>query len=73
MLFGRPSFLIRRGKIDQKEMRRRRLNLEELYEELRAQNVTDAAQVEYAVLETDGTLSAILTRSSGRQLSATWA
>ena len=60
LLFGRPSFLIRRGKIDQKEMRRCRLNLEELYEELRAQNVTDAAQVEYAVLETDGTLSVIL-------------
>ncbi len=60
MLFGRPCFLIRRGKIDQKEMRRCRLNLEELYEELRAQSVTDAAQVEYAVLETDGTLSVIL-------------
>ncbi len=60
LLFGRPSFLIRRGKIDQKEMRRCRLNLEELYEELRAQNVTDAAHVEYAVLETDGTLSVIL-------------
>ena len=60
LMNGRPSFLIRRGKIDQKEMRRCRLNLEELYEELRAQNVTDAAQVEYAVLETDGTLSVIL-------------
>ena len=60
LLFGRPCFLIRRGVIDQKEMRRCRLNLEELYEELRTQSVTDASQVEYAVLETDGTLSVIL-------------
>ena len=60
LLFGRPCFLIRRGKIDQSEMRRCRLNLEELYEELRAQNITDASHVEYAVLETDGTLSVIL-------------
>ena len=55
LLFGRPCFLIRRGVIDQKEMRRCRLNLEELYEELRTQSITDVAQVEYAVLETDGT------------------
>lgn len=60
LLFGRPCFLIRRGVIDQKEMRRCRLNLEELYEELRTQSVTDASQVEFAVLETDGTLSVIL-------------
>lgn len=60
LLFGRPCFLIRRGKIDQKEMKRCRLNLEELYEELRAQSITDISQVEYAVLETDGTMSVIL-------------
>ena len=60
LLFGRPCFLIRRGVIDQKEMRRCRLNLEELCEELRTQSITDVAHVEYAVLETDGTLSVIL-------------
>ena len=60
LLFGRPCFLIRRGVIDQKEMRRCRLNLEELCEELRTQSITDVAKVEYAVLETDGTLSVIL-------------
>ena len=41
-------------------MKRCRLNLEELYEELRAQSITDISQVEYAVLETDGTMSVIL-------------
>ena len=60
LLIGRPCFLIRRGVIDQKEMRRCRLNLEELCEELRTQSITDVAHVEYAVLETDGTLSVIL-------------
>ena len=60
LLCGRPSFLIIRGTICQKEMERNRFSLDELAEELRAQSVTDISQVEYAVLETSGKLSVIL-------------
>ena len=57
---GKPCFLIVRGVIDQRAMRRSRLTLDELAEELRAQNAVDIAAVQYAVLETDGSLHVIL-------------
>lgn len=60
VLFGRPSFLIEKGVINQKEMHRNRFTVDELTEELRRQSVTDLASVDYAVLETDGTLNVIL-------------
>ena len=37
LMCGRPSVIIRKGKIDQGEMRRNRLTVDELLEELRAQ------------------------------------
>ena len=60
-VWGKPCFLIEKGVINQKEMRRNRFALDELTEELRRQSVTDIGSVEYAVLETDGTLNVILT------------
>ena len=42
-------------------MHRCRFSVDELTEELRAQSVTDLSTVEYAILETDGTLNVILT------------
>lgn len=60
-LFGKPCFLIEKGTINQKEMHRCRFSVDELTEELRRQSVTDLSTVEYAVLETDGTLNVILT------------
>ena len=59
-LFGRPCFLIQKGQIDQREMERNRFTVEELTEQLRCKGVLDPATVEYAVLETDGTLNVIL-------------
>lgn len=59
--FGKPSFLIEHGVIDQKELRRNRYTLDELTEELRRQSVLDLCSVDYAILETDGTLNVILT------------
>ena len=46
--------------INQREMARNRFTLDELAEELRRQSVTDPSTVEYAVLETDGTLNVML-------------
>ena len=60
LLFGKPSLLIRRGQIDQSELRRNHFTLDELTQELRSQGVTDLSKVEYGILETDGTLSVIL-------------
>lgn len=60
-LFGKPCFLVENGVINQREMRRNRFTLDELTEELRRQSVLDIQSVEYAVLETDGTLNVVLT------------
>ena len=57
LLCGRPSVIIRRGTIDQGEMRRNRLTVDELLEELRAQGYASPAGVAYAILETNGQLS----------------
>ena len=60
LIFGKPSLLIVKGRILQGEMTRNRFTLDELMQELRAQAVTDLNSVEYAVLETNGKLSLIL-------------
>ncbi|MBR5490889.1 MAG: DUF421 domain-containing protein [Oscillospiraceae bacterium] len=60
LLYGKPEFLIYEGKICQKEMRKSRLSLDELYEELRGKEILDISQVKFAILETNGSLSTIL-------------
>ena len=60
ILCGRPSVLIKDGKIVQREMRKNRFTLDELTEELRKQSIMDISKIKYAILETDGTLNAIL-------------
>ncbi|MBE6968781.1 MAG: DUF421 domain-containing protein [Ruminococcaceae bacterium] len=60
LLWGKPCFLIEKGKIQEKALRENRFSLDELCEELRRQSITDIAAVDYAVLETDGTLNVIL-------------
>jgi len=57
VLFGRPSVLISRGVIDQREMHANRFTVDELMQELRKQGLFDISQVEYAILETDGRLN----------------
>lgn len=59
LLCGRPSIIIRDGKVDQREMARNRLTVDELLEELRGQGYTDPSGVKYAILETNGQLSVL--------------
>lgn len=57
LLCGRPSIIIREGKLNQREMARNRLTVDELLEELRGQGHTDPGSIQYAILETNGRLS----------------
>ena len=59
VFFGKPSVLIARGQIVQREMRRNRFTLDELMQELRSQGRSDIRKIEYAILETDGKLNVI--------------
>ena len=57
LLTGVPSVIIKDGKPNQKEMRRNRMTLDEIMEELRLQGYTELSSIKYAILETNGQLS----------------
>ena len=56
---GKPSILIYRGKIDEKVLKKERFTINELQERLRGDDIFDIADVEYAILETNGEISVI--------------
>jgi uncharacterized membrane protein YcaP (DUF421 family) len=57
---GTPSIVIEKGVILQDEMRKLRFNVNDLLSQLRQKDVSNIADVEYAILETSGKLSVIL-------------
>lgn len=59
VLCGRPVVVIRRGKVQQKEMKSLRLSVEELFEQLRQKEVKSTQEVDFAIVETNGMLSVI--------------
>lgn len=62
---GRPSVVIEKGRINQKNMRRARYTLHELMEQLRLQGTPAISDVEYAILEMSGQLS-VLPKAASR-------
>ncbi|WP_429161890.1 DUF421 domain-containing protein [Desulfitispora alkaliphila] len=56
---GRPSIVIEKGLIIENEMRKLRLNINDLLSQLREKNISNIADVEYAILEISGKLSVI--------------
>ena len=52
--------MIQQGQIIQQEMKKNRVTLDELSEQLRKKEIVDISSVKYGILETDGTLSALL-------------
>ncbi len=59
IICGKPSILIYRGKIDEKQLKRERFTINELQERLRGNNVPNIGDVEYAILETSGQITVI--------------
>lgn len=60
LLCGKPVILIAEGKIDQRNLNRARITLDELTEHLREREVLDLREVQYAILETNGQISVFL-------------
>ncbi len=56
-LCGKPVILIWEGKLDQQNLRRTRVTLDELSRQLREKDILDLSSVQYAILETDGQVS----------------
>lgn len=59
IICGKPSILIYRGKINEKELKKERFTINELEERLRGNNVVNLGDVEYAILETSGQVTVI--------------
>jgi uncharacterized membrane protein YcaP (DUF421 family) len=58
-MVGKPSIVISRGKLDREEMKKGKLNIDELQNMLRAKDVFSIGEVEYAIFETNGTVSVL--------------
>ena len=58
-LNGKPSILINKSSINEHEMRRQRLTIDDLMQQLRLKNYSSLADVEYAILEANGEVSVI--------------
>ena len=56
---GRPSVLIKNGKILESELREMRMNINDLLEQLRIAGYPRVADVEFAIFETNGEISVI--------------
>ena len=57
LLCGKPVILVENGKILQKNLKKTRVNLDELTEFLRQNNILELETVKYAILETNGQIS----------------
>ena len=64
---GTPTILIQKGKILEKNLKKVKFDVNDLLEECRSNNYFDLKEIEYAVMESKGTLS-ILPKDEYKQL-----
>lgn len=64
---SKPVFLIRRGVLNQKELERNRISVNEFLGELRMQGVSVFTDAYYAILEQDGKLSVVKRAKPGEE------
>jgi uncharacterized membrane protein YcaP (DUF421 family) len=59
LLEGKPTIVVKKGEFHRHGMRRERMNEKDVLAALRMQGIRDMREVEYAVVEHDGTVSAV--------------
>ncbi len=69
LVCGNPIVVISDGKILQKQMRRLRLSNEDLFTQLRQQDIFNIEDIQYCIVETNGSIS-VLKKPEKRQPSA---
>lgn len=69
LLSSRPSMIIQKGKLNQKELKKQRISTEELICALRQAGAADISEVNYAIVEETGTLT-VIPKSASRPLTA---
>ena len=65
LLDGRPSFIVKNGRVNYNEMIRQKYNLDDLLVQLREKGYRSIEEIEYAILENNGTLSVFEYSKSG--------
>lgn len=66
---GKPTIIINRGKIDEDAMRNQRYNFDDLLTQLREKDIRSITDVEFAILESSGSLSVIEKVKSSKEQS----
>lgn len=59
LLQGRPIFIIRNGRLDQKKLKEMRFTIDDVVDALRQKDIFDLSEVEDAVIETNGSISVL--------------
>lgn len=59
LIQGRPIFIIRKGKLDQKKLRELRFTVDDIVDALRQKDIFDLSEVEDAIIETNGSISVL--------------
>ncbi|QGQ47385.1 DUF421 domain-containing protein [Metabacillus sediminilitoris] len=67
LLDGKPTIIINRGKVDEHAMRTQRYNFDDLMTQLREKDISNVSDVEFAILESSGSLSIIKKEKNQKQ------
>lgn len=59
LIQGKPIFIIRKGKLDQKKLGEMRFTIDDVIDALRQKDIFDISEVEDAVIETNGSISVL--------------
>lgn len=59
LIQGRPIFIIRKGKLDQKKLKELRFTIDDIVDALRQKDIFDLSEVEDAIIETNGSISVL--------------
>ncbi len=59
LIQGRPIFIIRKGKLDQKKLKEMRFTVDDVVDALRQKDIFDMSEVEDAIIETNGTITVL--------------
>lgn len=65
LISGKPVIIIENGKIDQKMLKKLRINTDDLCEELRLNGISDIGDINYAIIEPNGQLSVFDSEEKG--------
>ncbi len=59
LIQGKPIFVIKNGKLDEKQMKRLRFTIDDLIDAIRQKDVFDISTVQDAIIETNGSISVL--------------